>query len=265
MVFTSKINVGPNGTVNGDGSRENPVTLETALGLVGFGGEAIMLDGTYHITDTELGKINVPNTYSGYGNGNFKTLRAEEGADTVIDLESKYVGFEVDADYWLFKGFEVMNSKDNEKAFSLGGQHVVVEDCTFHDNGTTGFQISRINCFDATIVDWPSYFVVKSCESYNNCDPSMINADGFGAKLTVGVGNVFRNCKSHNNLDDGWDLYTKVISGAIGPVTLENCETYRNGYRLNEDGTETPYNAGGNNGFKCGGENVPVLFFFFFC
>ena len=86
----------------------------------------------------------------------------------------------------------------------------------------------------------------------------MINADGFGAKLTVGEGNRFVGCKSHNNVDDGWDLYTKVGTGAIGAVTLENCESYRNGWRLNPDGTETPYNAGGNNGFKCGGENVAV-------
>lgn len=259
MDDTSKIYVGPNGTVNGDGSRENPVNLETALGLVGFGGEAIMLDGTYHITDTELGKINVPNTYSGYGNGNFKTLRAEEGADPVIDLESKYVGFEVDADYWLFKGFEVMNSKDNEKAFSLGGQHVVVEDCTFHDNGTTGFQISRINSSDATIVDWPSYNVVKSCESYNNCDPSKNNADGFGSKLTVGYGNVFEDCISHHNLDDGWDCYTKINSGAIGEVVLENCITYRQGYKLNADGTDSDFDAtSGGNGFKLGGEGIYV-------
>jgi hypothetical protein len=86
----------------------------------------------------------------------------------------------------------------------------------------------------------------------------MINADGFGAKLTVGEGNVFKGCKSHHNLDDGWDLYTKVNSGAIGAVTLEDCESYKNGYRLNEDGTETKYGNGGNNGFKLGGENVGV-------
>lgn len=259
MEDTKKIYIGPNGTVNGDGSRDNPVNLETALGLVDFGGEIIMLDGTYHITDTDLGKIEIPETYSGYENGNFKTLRAEEGADPVIDLEGLYTGFEVDADYWLFKGFEVINSEGNEKAFSLGGKHVVVEDCTFHDNGTTGFQISRINSKDATIVDWPAYNVIKSCESYNNCDPSKNNADGFGSKLTVGYGNVFEDCISHHNLDDGWDCYTKINSGAIGAVVLENCVTYRQGYKLNSDGTETDFagNSGGN-GFKLGGEGIYV-------
>ena len=86
----------------------------------------------------------------------------------------------------------------------------------------------------------------------------MINADGFGTKLTSGDGNVYRNCKSHHNLDDGWDCYTKVNTGAIGAVTLENCQAYKMGLRLNEDGTETPYGAGGHNGFKMGGENIAV-------
>lgn len=259
MNDTSKIYVGPTGTVNGDGSRENPVNIETGLGLVGFGGEVIMLDGTYNVTNTDLGKIQVPNTYSGYSNGNFKTIRAEEGATPVIDLEHKYVGFDVDADYWLFKGMTIINSKDNEKAFTLAGMHCVVEDCTFYNNGTTGFQVSRINSSDATIYDWPSYNVIKSCESFNNCDPSKNNADGFGSKLTVGYGNVFEDCVSHHNLDDGWDCYTKINSGAIGAIVLENCITYKQGYKLNEDGTDSDYDAtSGGNGFKLGGEGIYV-------
>jgi hypothetical protein len=53
-------------------------------------------------------------------------------------------------------------------------------------------------------------------------------------------------------------LYTKVNSGEIGVVTLENCVSYKNGIRLNADGSETLYGKGGNNGFKLGGENVGV-------
>lgn len=37
--------------------------------------------------------------------------------------------------------------------------------------------------------------LIENCESFNNCDPAMINADGFGTKLTSGDGNVYRNCK----------------------------------------------------------------------
>ena len=132
-----------------------------------------------------------------------------------------------------------------------------MEGCVFHDNGDLGLQISRVSGAQKE-GQYPAYNIISNCESYNNCDPSMINADGFGAKLTVGEGNKFVNCKSHHNVDDGWDLYTKINSGAIGVVTLENCEAYKNGVKLNADGTETPYGAGGNNGFKMGGENVYV-------
>ena len=120
-----------------------------------------------------------------------------------------------------------------------------------------GLQISRTDGSDDKKT-WPSDNLILNCEAYNNCDPSKINADGFGAKLTVGEGNVFRDCKSHHNVDDGWDLYTKVSTGAIGAVTLENCVSYKNGIHLNDDGSETSYEAGGNNGFKLGGENVAV-------
>lgn len=259
MSDVSKIYVGPNGSVSGDGSRENPINLETALGLVGFGGEVIMLDGTYNVTNRDSLDIEMPSTYSGYDGGNFKTLRAEEGATPIIDLEKEFAGFNVDADYWYFKGITICNSKDNEKAFGLAGMHCVVEDCTFYDNGTTGFQISRINSSDANILTWPSYNVVKSCESFNNCDPSKNNADGFAAKLTVGYGNVFEDCISHHNLDDGWDCYTKINSGAIGAVVLENCISYKQGYQLLEDGKETDFNAtSGGNGYKLGGEGIYV-------
>ena len=253
-----KIYVSPDGTPAGDGTRENPINFETALGVVDFGGEIIMLDGTYVPTNKDLGKIQMPSTYSGYAGGNFKTLRAEEGTRPVIDLQHEFAGFDCDADYWYFKGFDVCNSKDNEKAFGLAGMHCVVEDCNFYNNGTTGFQISRINSSDATIYDWPSYNVVKSCESFNNCDPSKNNADGFAAKLTVGYGNVYEDCISHHNLDDGWDCYTKVNSGAIGAVVLENCVSYKQGYQL-VDGKDVDFNAtSGGNGYKLGGEGIYV-------
>jgi len=64
-------------------------------------------------------------------------------------------------------------------------------------------------------------------------------------KLTCGEGNVFRNCIAINNCDDGWDLYTKKETGAIGVVTLENCQAIGNGYDVN--GKDT---GGDGNGYK---------------
>lgn len=81
----------------------------------------------------------------------------------------------------------------------------------------------------------------------------------FACKLTAGYNNVFSGCSSHHNLDDGWDCYTKLATGAIGPVQVENCVAYRNGYQLNDDASETDWgNGAGCNGFKMGGENIHV-------
>lgn len=254
----NNIYVAPNGSLSGDGSRNNPLTLEMALDLIEAGGKVIMLDGTYNLTNEYEGGISIES--SGKYGGRYKSLVADEGANPVIDLEKEFAGFSVDADYWYFKGFSVINSKDNSNGFVLGGKHCVVENCTFVNNGDTGMQISRVNSDNNNIYSWPSYNLIKGCESYNNHDPSENNADGFAAKLTVGYGNVFQDCIAHHNVDDGWDLYTKIDSGAIGPVVLENCITYRNGYMLDETtGTDSVYTVSPEgNGFKMGGESIYV-------
>jgi pectate disaccharide-lyase len=84
-------------------------------------------------------------------------------------------------------------------------------------------------------------------------DISENNADGFAAKLTCGPGNVFRGCISYNNCDDGWDLYSKLDTGPIGAVTIENCVAYNNGVLSNGRVTK-----GDGNGFKLGGEGLAV-------
>lgn len=244
----------PEGTYKGDGTENNPYDIYTAIGFLQPGQTLVLKGGTYKL-DKPIEVL-----YGDNGTANqMKTVEAKKGEKVIFDCQKKCAGVSMSGNYWKFKGIEFTNSADNQKAFHLGGSYNVIEDCIFSNNGDLGLQISRISgSLQPTFDKWPAHNLILNCESYNNCDPSMINADGFGAKLTVGDGNVFRNCKSHHNVDDGWDLYTKVNTGAIGVVTLENCQAYRNGYKLNADGTETPYNAGGNNGFKCGGENVPV-------
>jgi hypothetical protein len=246
------IYVAPNGTPDGNGSKEKPYDIDTAVGFIGAGQTIIMQGGTYYRDSV----LEIPETNNGEKN-KMKTIMAEEGQRAVFDLGGKVAGAVISGNYWHLKGIDFTNSGDNLKAVHLGGSNCIIEDCKFYANRDMGLQISRTyqgDDFDT----WPANNLILGCESYNNCDPSMINADGFGAKLTVGNGNVFRNCKSHNNVDDGWDLYTKVNSGAIGSVTIENCMSYRNGYKLLDDGTEVPYGSGGHNGFKLGGENVAV-------
>ena len=59
---------------------------------------------------------------------------------------------------------------------------------------------------------------------------------------------------SHNNIDDGWDLFTKTDTGPIGPVTIEDSLSYNNG-TLSNGGQA---GNGDRNGFKLGGEDIAV-------
>ncbi|WP_246835483.1 hypothetical protein [Micromonospora sp. MH33] len=93
-----------------------------------------------------------------------------------------------------------------------------------------------------------------SAEPHDNADSDGEDADGFAAKLTVGSGNIFRYAVSHNNIDDGWDLYTKTDTGPIGVVTIEDSLAYNNG-TLSNGGQA---GNGDRNGYKLGGEDIPV-------
>lgn len=249
---TPIVYVSNNGKYNGDGTKENPYDIDTAIGFLAPGQTIMLMEGVYSRTEP----IIIEEGNNGRENA-MKTITVEKEGSVVFDFNNVSAGAVVSGNYWHIKGIEFKNSGPNLKCFHLGGSNCIIEECIFHDNGDIGLQISRTNQ-ENSIDKWPSNNLILRCESYNNCDPSMINADGFGAKLTVGNGNIFRECSSHHNVDDGWDLYTKVNSGPIGAVTIENCVTYKNGYKLLEDGTEQPYKSGGHNGFKLGGENVGV-------
>jgi len=246
-----KIYVSPKGKFAGKGTKEDPYDLDTAIGFVNRGQTIIMMDGIYLREDT----INVPESKSGTSSKRIGLI-ADEGATPIIDAQRKFLGMTLAADYWDVKGIHFRHSADNQRGFQLSGSYCVIDNCKFYDNGDTGFQLSGTS--SDTMKDWPHNNLVKNCEVWNSVDPGGINADGFGCKLTVGVGNKFLGCVSHHNGDDGWDLYTKSGSGRIAVVTLENCISYRQGYELHEDGTSTPRANGGHNGFKLGGEGVAV-------
>lgn len=41
-------------------------------------------------------------------------------------------------------------------------------------------------------------------------------------KMRVGEGNRLEGCYSHDNIDDGFDLFNKIEDGANGVVVIEN-------------------------------------------
>ncbi|MFC0211744.1 bacterial Ig-like domain-containing protein [Paenibacillus chartarius] len=246
-VPNGNIFVSPTGTSAGTGTAEQPLDLDTAIDYVRAGQKIILLGGTY----VRSSMVNIKKYNDGTAAAK-KVLEAAPGTRPVIDFDKKSEGVVLSGSYWHVKGIDVTRSAGNTKGFTVGGSYNIVELVNTYENGDTGLQISRTDdSEDKTL--WPSYNLILNCTSYDNRDPSDNNADGFAAKLTAGYGNIFRGAISHNNIDDGWDLYTKSGSGAIGPVLIENSIAYNNGFLTN--GT---VGKGDKNGFKLGGEGIHV-------
>ena len=243
------IYVSPNGLSSGDGSKENPLDLDTAIEFVKPGQRIYVMEGHYvRNAILEIKKYNDGTEDA------MKYLWADPAATSrpIIDFDKKTEGVIHSGNYWHVRGLDFIQSAGNTKGYTVGGNHNIIENIKTYQNGDTGLQISRTDD-STTIADWPSYNLILNSESFDNRDPSDNNADGFAAKLTVGEGNIFRGTIAHNNIDDGWDLYTKVGTGAIGAVTIENSIAYNNGFLTN--GT---VGNGDKNGFKLGGEGVHV-------
>ncbi len=239
------IYVSPDGTAAGNGTLSNPLDIDTAVRYVKEGQAIYMLGGTYSRTSP----LTIPMGNDGTSEG-IKSIAAYNGEPVILDFGTTSAGFQLGGNYWHINGISVTRAVAT--GFLVGGSNNVIERCKLYANGDTGLQISR---FLPTLSRsfWPENNLILNCEAYDNRDASENNADGFAAKLTCGEGNVFRGCISHNNIDDGWDLYTKAETGPIGVVLIENCIAYNNGIL-----TSGHLGAGDKNGFKLGGEGIAV-------
>jgi len=179
-----------------------------------------------------------------------KTIKSARGERAILDFGNATAGMTVWGDWWVVGDIDVRNTQGNIKGLQVGGSYNVVSNVKTYDCGDTGLQISGTSTEPSA--KWPANNLIVDCESYNNCDPAQNNADGFAAKLTCGGGNVFRGCVAYANIDDGWDLFSKIESGPIGAVLIENCVSYKNGSRIDGSGN------GDGNGFKLGGDGIAV-------
>ena len=239
--------VSPNGKAGAAGTREDPLDIYSAVENVKAGQTIVILEGTYLLSST----IQIQKGINGTADAMIRMVADPTAATRpVFDFQGKCAGIVHGGNYWYFQGFDVTHSQNGQKGFQLSGSYNTLDQINTYHNGNTGIQISRYSGADTTIEQWPSYNLVLNCTSYGNADAGYEDADGFAAKLTCGVGNVFDGCVAYNNADDGWDLYAKVETGPIGSVTIRNCVAFGNGYL--EDGT----NAGNGNGFKMGGESI---------
>jgi hypothetical protein len=247
----STLYVAPNGSDSAPGTISQPTTLTSAITRIAAGGIIYMRAGTYNFSTG----VTIARGNNGTSSAR-KQLFAYTGETPVLNFSAQATdsanrGLTVNGNYWYVKGLIVEHAGDN--GIFIGGSNNTIERCITRFNRDTGLQLSRVSSSD-TSAQWPANNLIVSCESNDNSDPTGENADGFASKLTTGPGNIFRYDVSHNNSDDGWDLYTKSDTGPIGPVTIEFSIAYTNGTLSN--GTQ---NANGDrNGFKLGGESIAV-------
>ncbi|MFC9915678.1 carbohydrate-binding protein [Streptomyces sp. NPDC127197] len=243
--------VAPNGTDSAAGTQTSPTTLTSAISRITPGGTIYLRGGTYNHSQT----ITIPAGNNGTSSARTK-LSAYPGETPVLNFSaqsesSSNRGLAVNGSYWHVSGIVVERAGDN--GIFVGGSNNVFERTVTRFNRDTGLQLSRMA--STTPRDqWPSNNLILSAESHDNADSDGEDADGFAAKLTSGPGNVFRYAVAHNNIDDGWDLYTYADEGPIGAVTIEDSLAYENGTL--SDGSQA--GNGDRNGYKLGGEDVPV-------
>ncbi|MEU1023690.1 silent information regulator protein Sir2, partial [Streptomyces sp. NPDC005904] len=243
--------VAPNGTDAATGTQANPTTLAAAITRVTPGGTIYVRGGTYRYAKT----VTIPAGNNGTSATRTK-LTAYPGETPVLNFSAMAEdpanrGLAVNGRYWHVKGLVVERAGDN--GIFVGGSGNIIERTVTRFNRDSGLQLSRMA--SSTPRDqWPSDNLILSALSHDNADSDGEDADGFAAKLTTGPGNVFRYAVSRNNIDDGWDLYTKKDTGPIGPVTIEDSLAYRNGTL--SDGTVN--SNGDRNGYKLGGEDIAV-------
>ena len=241
--------VTPDGKTTGDGTEESPLDINTAVSYAQPGQTILMKNGVYDKW------ITINRSVCGTADKPINLVAESISTDGTDGVVLSGAGLTVIGSYWHVYGLYVKDSSG--VGIQVSGNYNTIDMCTVNHAANSGIQISRNGGADnyAGIQGklWPTGNLIKNCESFDNCDAGRNDADGFAAKLTCGEGNRFYGCISHNNIDDGWDLYAKSVSGTIGSVTIENCVAYNNGWLTTDDVTAAGYNYGEGNGFKLGG------------
>ncbi len=241
----------PTGRDSASGTQSDPTTVTSAITRVTAGGTIYLRGGTYNLSQT----VTIAPGNNGTSSAR-KNLYAYPGETPVLNFaaqteDSANRGLALNGSFWHIYGLIVERAGDN--GIFIGGSDNIVERTVTRFNRDSGLQLSRI-ASDTPNNQWPSNNLVLSAESHDNADSDGEDADGFASKLTSGPGNVFRYDVSHNNIDDGWDLYTKPDTGPIGAVTIEYSLSYNNG-TLSNGGQA---GNGDRNGLKLGGEDIAV-------
>ncbi len=228
---------------------DSPQRLESALLSARPGQEIILSDGVYC-----GGPYYIPKSCSGT-KSHPVVLRAEHPGKAILeggDISTHLPLMVLHADAWKVDGLVFRHAPSS--GLMLCGSHHFISQCEACENGDTGFLMCAFP--GSSKREWPAHNTFEHCISHDNCDSVRRNADGFGAKLSIGEGNSFHACKAFHNIDDGFDCYTKDIIGPISPVLFKDCEAWNNGWLSGEKKPKEAKRSG--SGFKLGGEQIKV-------
>lgn len=235
------IYVSPTGT--GTGSATAPFgSIQSAVNAAVAGDNILLRAGTYkpttNIQITKSGSRISPITLRSYGKE--KVVIDGEGLpgtpyglDESLPNKERGILHIEKGNYWKFYNLELINGPYG--IYARNASHNYYELITTHDNYETGFQLEGAS----------SNNTVLYLDSYRNRDPRKNgeSADGFACKSGEGEGNVLRNARLWDNVDDGLDLF---MFGS--PVTLEEVYSWGNGF---DRWGFSNFNGDGN-GFKLG-------------
>ncbi|KAK4124540.1 polysaccharide lyase family 9 protein [Parathielavia appendiculata] len=240
-VIAKNIYVSPAG--KGSGTLESPYgSIQSAVNAAAAGDTIFLRGGTYapsaNIQISKSGTRTAPISVRPYQNEKV-IIDGENMPGTPKALNEALPNAErgifhiQNAQYWAFYNLELINGPYG--IYARDASHNYYEGLSTHDNYETGFQLEGAS----------SNNTVLNLDSYRNRDPRKNgeSADGFACKSGSGEGNVLRNARLWDNVDDGLDLF---MFGS--PVVLEEVYAWGNGY--NRWGF-APFEGDGN-GFKLG-------------
>ncbi|GKT64748.1 pectate lyase [Colletotrichum tofieldiae] len=233
--------VSPTGT--GTGTLDAPFgSIQSAVAAAAAGDTIFLRKGTYAPSaNIQIGKSGTRTSPI--------SIRPYQGEKVIIDGENmpgtpkaldeslpnpeRGVFHIQNANYWALYDLEIINGPYG--IYARDASHNYYDGLSTHDNYETGFQLEGASANNTVV----------NLDSYRNRDPRKNgeSADGFACKSGSGEGNVLRNARLWDNVDDGLDLFMFA-----SPVTLEEVYAWSNGFnRWNF----SPFEGDGN-GFKLG-------------
>ena len=239
--------VSPDGRAGGRGTDDDPMDIDSALASCRPGDTVWLKTGMY-----SCGRSVIIHKEQSGACGQRKHFTGETGdaGRVILDFGGSENALVIRADFWDVSDICVTRGY----GIKIEGSYNRIRACCAYRNLETGILIRHPDNNSPQSL-WPRGNSIEDCLSFENRDAAECNADGFACKVAAGSGNRFRNCVSWLNTDDGFDLFTK--NRAIGSVSIEQCQSYLNGYQIGENG-KLIATAGNGNGFKLGGSGLAV-------